>query len=295
MTSGAQRDRWSQWITERRFGGDAGTAEATRANFLFPLRDRVLDAAEPLSDQRVLDVGCGDGLIGFGALERGARQVIFSDISRDLLAECQRLADERGVRERCIFLEASADDLRGAETGTVDVVTVRSVLIYVADKASCFSEFARVLRVGGRVSIFEPVNRFAQREWTGMRFFGAELSSVASTAAKLREYYREFVGDDDPMLDFDERDLVRFSEDAGFDPIDLVLRVEVRRGDPTPWDVFLNTAGSPKLPTPAEAFAASLTERERADLTAHLRPLIESGETTRRAAHAYLRGVRGER
>ncbi len=108
----------------------------------------------------------------------------------------------------------------------------------------------------------------------------------------MRAYYRSFLPDDDPMLDFDERDLMRLAEDAGFDPIELVLTAEVGRGDPTPWHVFLNTAASPKLPTPTEAFANSLSEGERSELIAHLRPLIESGRTTRRAAHAYLCGVR---
>jgi arsenite methyltransferase len=43
----------------------------------------------------VLDVGCGDGLIAFGALDRVGEegQVIFSDISQDLLDHCRSLAE----------------------------------------------------------------------------------------------------------------------------------------------------------------------------------------------------------
>jgi arsenite methyltransferase len=40
-------------------------------------------------------------------------------------------------------------------------VTTRSVLIYVEDRRAAFAEFFRVLRLGGRLSIFEPINRFA--------------------------------------------------------------------------------------------------------------------------------------
>ena len=42
--------------------------------------------------------------------------------------------------------------------GSVDVVTTRSVLIYVKDKAAALREFYRVLKPGGRVSLFEPIN-----------------------------------------------------------------------------------------------------------------------------------------
>lgn len=48
-------------------------------------RDRVLDNARVAEGETLLDVGCGEGLIGPGALERGAGTVIFSEISQDLL------------------------------------------------------------------------------------------------------------------------------------------------------------------------------------------------------------------
>lgn len=50
---------------------------------------------------------------------------------------------------RASFVCASADDLSQIASGSVDVVTARSVLIYVADKAQCFREFYRVLKPGG--------------------------------------------------------------------------------------------------------------------------------------------------
>jgi arsenite methyltransferase len=67
------------------------------------------------------------------------------------------------VSDRCVFVEACADALHGICTESVDVVTTRSVLIYVEDERAAFDEFARVLRPGGRVSLFEPISRFAHR------------------------------------------------------------------------------------------------------------------------------------
>lgn len=53
--------------------------------------------------------------------------------------------------DRCDFLRASADALTGLDTAAVDVVTARSVLGYVTDKAEALREFHRVLRAGGRM------------------------------------------------------------------------------------------------------------------------------------------------
>jgi hypothetical protein len=62
--------------------------------------------------------------------------------------------------------------------------------------------------------------------------------------------------------------------------------------EPAPWDRFANTPGNPKIPSLAEAMDQALTEEERRRLTAHLRPLVESGEGVGRWAKAYLRGTK---
>ena len=145
------RDRWAEWLAERRFGGDP----AIRADVLGKLTEirDVLDCAELREGETLLDVGCGEGLIGFGALERGAGTVIFNDISTDLLDFCHEAAADLGVLDRCRFVEASAADLEPIDGASVDVLTTRSVLIYVQDKVAAFAEFSRVLRPGGRLSL----------------------------------------------------------------------------------------------------------------------------------------------
>ncbi len=72
----------------------------------------------------------------------------------------RELATEAGVVDRCRFVRASADDLNGVPSDFFDLVTTRSVLIFVSDKRKAFAEFHRVLKPGGRISLFEPINRF---------------------------------------------------------------------------------------------------------------------------------------
>jgi arsenite methyltransferase len=254
-------------------------------------RERVLDRAEPIAGSTLLDVGCGEGLIAFGALGRGAAEVIFSDISEDLLEVCRHAASEQCDLERSRFVLAPADDLSPVDGASVDIVTTRSVLIYVHDKRRAFHEFARVLRAGGRISLVEPINRFASH--AGGFWAGFDLSAIPEIAAKIRAVYDVIQPPDtDPMLDFDERDLLTYAEGAGFFPLELVLEAEIRPSDPLPWETFLNRAGNPRIPTIADAMEEALTPHEREQLTAHLKPLVEEGRGTWRLAMAFLHAVR---
>src|SRR5438093_1659226 len=154
-------------------------------DFLYPVRDKVLENARLAENEVLLDVGCGDGLIAFGALEcvRSCR-CIFSDISQDLLDHAQALAQEMGVLDRCRFVCTSADDLSALEDASVDVVTTRSVLIYVAAKQQAFDEFFLVLKSQGRLAIFEPINRFYWPEPPHF-FWGYDVGPVQHLAQKI--------------------------------------------------------------------------------------------------------------
>jgi ubiquinone/menaquinone biosynthesis C-methylase UbiE len=255
------------------------------------VRDKVLDRAAFAAGEILLDVGCGEGLIGFGALERGARHVVFSDISQDLLDFCGETADALGLSDRCSFVKASAHKLAGVADHSIDVVATRSVLIYVVEKERAFGEFFRVLRPGGRVSLFEPINRFGMHE-RRHGFWGYPSDGLHDLAKRVEGVYEAIQPPTDPMLDFDERDLVRVAESAGFFPIDLELQAEVKSTDPKPWPAFLNSSGNPKIPTIAQAMDEVLSPEEREEFAEHLRPLVEEGRGVWRMATAYLKAVK---
>jgi len=263
----------------------------------------------------VLDVGCGDGLIGFGALDRVGPhgQVIFSDISAELVARCRATAEnfaspargggqgggspdfhspsgERlgGGSDRCRFVVNSADDLRDISDRSVDVVTTRSVLIYVDRKDRAFAEFFRVLRPGGRISLGEPINRFSFPEPRG-RFLGYDVTPVVEIADTLEAFFdREERPKIGAMMDFDERDLIAIAEHTGFQNIQLDLLADIKPPRPQDWTRFIQSAGNPLSSTLEEAMNASLTPVEREHFTTHLKPLVESGTGTERRAFAYL-------
>jgi arsenite methyltransferase len=289
------QDEWARWLLHRRHGGDPEQARSM-LEWLRPIRERVLEQATIRHGDTVLDVGTGDGLIAFGALDRvgASGTVIFSDISEDLLGHCRGLAETLDALNRCEFLRAAATDLSPLDDASVDVVTTRSVLIYVQDKARAFREFFRVLKPGGRLSLFEPVNRFMFPEPDG-QLWGYDLTPVAELASKVHAVYDRFTEAEATLIDFDERDLVLLAEDAGFPEIRLLYEAEIA---PRPlfatgsWDAWLHSSGNPLIPTLAEAMDEALTEAEQDVFAAHLRPLVERGETRQRQAVAYLVAVK---
>jgi ubiquinone/menaquinone biosynthesis C-methylase UbiE len=285
-------DPWSRWLLERRDAGDP--RQRSRAlEQLAPIRDRVLAGAGPLDGATLLDVGAGEGLIGLEALDRvgDAGTVIFSDVSPALLERCEHAVRALGLLDRARFVHARAEDLAGISDASVDVVTLRSVLIYVADKAAAFASIRRVLRPGGRLSLFEPINRLTYPEpWN--RFWGYEVVAVAELADKVKATFAERQDPAiDTMLDFDHHGLVRLAEDAGFAPIHCDCHVDVEPRPPTgvvDVDVLLDSAPNPLAPTVREAIAEALTEPERDRFVAHLRRAHDAGDQVRRLAVAYL-------
>jgi len=282
-------DRWADWLLRRRDGGSADL-RAHYAPQLTAYRDGVLDRAAITAGDTVLDVGTGTGLIGLGALDRvgPAGRVVFSDVSTALLEECRRQADPA----RSSFVPAAADDLSPIPDASVDVVTTRSVLIYVADRSKAFAELHRVLRPGGRLAIFEPINNFPRR--TGRdTLLGLDPAPIADLVAKLIAAYVAAAPATASMFDFDERDLVRWASEAGFTGVRLDYCAEVDVPGPpiTDWAALRRTAPNPLVPTYGEMLDTALTPAERDRFDAHVRSLAEV-PTRHTRATAYLSATR---
>jgi arsenite methyltransferase len=290
----AERDRWARWLLEHRHGGDPDEP-ARQLPYLEEFRRRVLENAEIQEGDVVLDVGTGNGLIGFGALELVGEsgRVIFSDVSEDLLDECRRIADELGVAGRCEFVRASADDLPLPDA-SVDVATTRSVLIYLMDKRPAFAEFHRVLRPGGRLSIFEPINIFGHEE-RRERYWGLDVTPVRHLAEKAMSQWKQPA--EHPLLNFDERDLLRLAEEAGFGEIRMDYRAEIKH-EPhfaTSFEMLMRFSGNPLDPTLEEELRATLDDDERVEFEAHLREELERKPLVpMRVATVYLRAMKPE-
>lgn len=283
-------------MLQDRFGGDE-VALQRMLEHLEPIRDRVLAEARISTGSVVVDVGCGDGLLAFGALRLvgGTGRVVFVDVSEELLDRCRETASELGVVERCRFVKARAETLDEIADGSVDAVMTRSVLIYVEDKAGAFASFHRVLRSEGRISLFEPLNR-RYVELNKGRLFGYDINPVRDIVEKLKPAFRDANPPDGPMMGFDETDLLRLAEESGFASIRVTVELTSSDRDPftVPWSELMKIRPNPHAPTFGEAIKQCLSPAEAARLQAHLRPLIDDPSVSGRFrnAAAYVTAVR---
>jgi arsenite methyltransferase len=272
-------DKWAAWLLDHRHGGDA--AHRLRViEHMKPVRDKVLSNAKLQRGETLLDVGTGDGLIGFGAIERVGADgtVIFSDISQPLLDVCKACATETGVLDQCKFLNADATDLSAIESDGVDAVTTRSVIIYVKEKQRAFEEFFRVLKKGGRVSMFEPIGKLSKEIGPKGHYAGYDVRLIKELIEKIMAAHKPQHDSQNTMSDFDDRDLVKMLDKAGFGFIHLELDVTLGNAGMLSgnWEVFYNSSPNPLVPTLRQQVEAALTPEEQERFIAHLKPLVES-------------------
>ncbi len=108
----------------------------------------------PLTDRRVLDLGCGFGDFARYARYAGARSVVGIDVSRNMLSEARRCTDDDAIT----YVEAAIEDYR-PPARTFDVVVSSLALHYVEDYASLVVRVFDTLVPGGALvfSVEHPV------------------------------------------------------------------------------------------------------------------------------------------
>ncbi|MFN0159922.1 MAG: bifunctional 2-polyprenyl-6-hydroxyphenol methylase/3-demethylubiquinol 3-O-methyltransferase UbiG [Burkholderiales bacterium] len=131
------------------------SAEFKPLHRINPLRLDWIDSLAPLKDRRVLDVGCGGGILAESMAARGAR-VLGIDLAEKPLKVAMLHRLESGVK---LDYEAiAAEDLALREPGSFDVVTCMEMLEHVPDPASTVRACATLVKPGGQV-FFSTINR----------------------------------------------------------------------------------------------------------------------------------------
>lgn len=150
-----------------------------------PLRAEFIAERVSLDGARVLDVGCGGGLLTERLAAEGAR-VKGIDLSDKALAVARLHLLESGLRVE--YEQISAENLADRDPGLFDVVTCLEMLEHVPDPASTVRACAALTRPGGAL-FFSTLNR-NPKSWL-FAVVGAEY--VLNLLPRGTHDYRRFI------------------------------------------------------------------------------------------------------
>lgn len=140
--------RW--WDTESEF---------KPLHALNPLRLRWIDEHASLTGKRVVDIGCGGGILT-DAMARKQADVLGIDLATKSLRVAQLHALEAGT-PNVRYREISAEDLASEHKAGFDIVTCMEMLEHVPDPASVVNACAQLVRPDGWV-FFSTIHRNAK-------------------------------------------------------------------------------------------------------------------------------------
>jgi 2-polyprenyl-6-hydroxyphenyl methylase/3-demethylubiquinone-9 3-methyltransferase len=120
-----------------------------------PLRLEWINARAPLAGKRVLDVGCGGGILAESMARKDA-DVTGIDLSDKALKVADLHSLESGIRVH--YEKIAVEDLAARQPGAFDVVTCMEMLEHVPDPTSIVRACAALTKPGGRL-FFSTLNR----------------------------------------------------------------------------------------------------------------------------------------
>lgn len=150
-----------------------------------PLRLDFIDERTGLNGKKVLDVGCGGGILAESMASRGA-MVTGIDMGEAPLAVARLHLKESG--EQVTYQQIPVEQLAEQQPGSFDAVTCMEMLEHVPDPASVIDACSRLVKPGGQV-FFSTINR-NPKAWL-MAIVGAEY--ILRLLPKGTHEYRKLI------------------------------------------------------------------------------------------------------
>ncbi|GLT22988.1 bifunctional 2-polyprenyl-6-hydroxyphenol methylase/3-demethylubiquinol 3-O-methyltransferase UbiG [Zoogloea oryzae] len=170
-----------------------------------PLRLDWIDGAAQIAGKKVVDIGCGGGILAESMAARGA-QVTGVDLSEKALGVARLHLYESG--QTVDYRHISAEDIARECPGSFDVVTCMEMLEHVPDPASTIRACAALVKPGGHV-FFSTLNRNLKSYL--MAVVGAEY--VLKMLPMGTHEYAKFIK---------PSELARYVREAGLDVEELI-------------------------------------------------------------------------
>lgn len=120
-----------------------------------PLRANWIDNLSPVAEKKVLDVGCGGGILAEALAQRGAKMTGIDMGDAPLgVAKLHQLESGLSID----YQKSTAEDFAENHENTFDIVTCLEMLEHVPDPSSVVNACAKMVKPGGAV-FFSTINR----------------------------------------------------------------------------------------------------------------------------------------
>ena len=170
-----------------------------------PLRLAWIDQHVQLTGKKVIDIGCGGGILSESMAQRGA-DVTGIDLSDKALGVAKLHLLESG--QKVNYQSISAEEYAGQAGGTFDVVTCMEMLEHVPNPASTIAACAALVKPGGHV-FFSTLNRNLKAYLLAV--IGAEY--ILNMLPKGTHDYTKFIK---------PSELARWAKAVGLEPGELI-------------------------------------------------------------------------
>ena len=140
-------------IRREAFGEDIGQSSWITADE----QDRFLVQLALGSGKKLLDVACGAGGPALRIAEKTGCSLVGVDIHEDAVSAAKSLSAEKGMTQRADFRTANAAERLPFDDAAFDAVICIDAINHLPDRPHVLSEWARVLKAGGRLLFTDPI------------------------------------------------------------------------------------------------------------------------------------------
>lgn len=140
-------------IRREAYGGDMGQTSWISTDE----QDRTVAMLNLSPGKILLDVACGSGGPALRIAERTGCSIVGVDVHEDGVATGNSLAAQRGMSERAKFQVADATARMPFPDESFDAVTCIDAINHMDDRPRVIAQFARLLKLGGRLLFTDPV------------------------------------------------------------------------------------------------------------------------------------------
>ena len=188
----------------------------------------------------VLDAGCGPGFMSRDLLDKGAASATAFDISPNMV----EIATRTTWGKASCFVADLAQPLSALQDKSFDLIVSSLAIDYVRDWSVPLSEFARVLKPGGRVvmSVQHPMGAY---DWYkpnsafGVQLCRATWKGFGGKPVEVPDYYRSFEDIFNPILEAGFR-LNRVTETKPVQELEKINPRKFKQGQTFPTFLILD-------------------------------------------------------